>query len=173
MIAASVRPSGLKASALTSPPVFRRDAPTRVRLSASQSAIPSCFNPTAIRRPSGLNRPGWSSYVGSKTPSSVKVNDRTMQRRPELEAFAAEHDLVLVTIADLILYRRHREKLVRRVSEARIPTQYGDFTAHVFESLLDGRNAYLSDGVQQVLGRAPRDFTDFAREAAAAGTWKP
>src|SRR6185436_19372524 len=46
--------------------------------------------------------------------------------------------LVLVTIADLIRYRRHREKLVRRVSEARIPTQYGDFTAHVFESLLDG-----------------------------------
>jgi 3,4-dihydroxy 2-butanone 4-phosphate synthase / GTP cyclohydrolase II len=45
---------------------------------------------------------------------------------------------VLVTIADLIRYRRHFEKLVRRVSEARIPTQYGDFTAHVFESLLDG-----------------------------------
>jgi 3,4-dihydroxy 2-butanone 4-phosphate synthase/GTP cyclohydrolase II len=45
---------------------------------------------------------------------------------------------VLLTIADLIRYRRHREKLVRRVSQARIPTQYGEFTAHVFESLLDG-----------------------------------
>jgi len=44
---------------------------------------------------------------------------------------------VLVTIADLIRFRRHHEKLVRRVSEARIPTQYGDFTAHVFSSLLD------------------------------------
>ncbi|MDH6515694.1 uncharacterized protein YbjT (DUF2867 family) [Streptomyces sp. SAI-135] len=41
-----------------------------------------------------------------------------------------------------------------------------------FEQLLDGRNAYLSDGVRQVLGRAPRDFTEFARKAAAAGTWK-
>ncbi|MDH6566995.1 uncharacterized protein YbjT (DUF2867 family) [Streptomyces sp. SAI-117] len=41
-----------------------------------------------------------------------------------------------------------------------------------FEQLLDGRNAYLSDGVRQVLGRAPRDFTEFAREAEAAGTWK-
>jgi 3,4-dihydroxy 2-butanone 4-phosphate synthase/GTP cyclohydrolase II len=60
-----------------------------------------------------------------------------MQRRPQLEAFAAEHGLVLVTIADLIRFRRHHEKLVRRVSEARIPTQYGDFTAHVFASLLD------------------------------------
>jgi 3,4-dihydroxy 2-butanone 4-phosphate synthase/GTP cyclohydrolase II len=69
--------------------------------------------------------------------AEIVNDDGTMQRRPDLEAFAAEHGLVLVTIADLIRYRRHREKLVRRVSEARIPTQYGDFTAHVFESLLD------------------------------------
>lgn len=41
-----------------------------------------------------------------------------------------------------------------------------------FEQLLDGRNAYLSDGIQQVLAREPRDFTDFAREEATAGTWK-
>lgn len=41
-----------------------------------------------------------------------------------------------------------------------------------FEQLLDGRNAYLSDGVQRVLAREPRDFTDFAREEATAGTWK-
>ncbi len=69
--------------------------------------------------------------------AEIVNDDGTMQRRPDLEAFAAEHGLVLVTIADLIRFRRHREKLVRRVSEARIPTQYGDFTAHVFESLLD------------------------------------
>jgi 3,4-dihydroxy 2-butanone 4-phosphate synthase/GTP cyclohydrolase II len=69
--------------------------------------------------------------------AEIVNDDGTMQRMPDLEAFAAEHGLVLVTIADLIRYRRHREKLVRRVSEARIPTQYGDFTAHVFESLLD------------------------------------
>jgi 3,4-dihydroxy 2-butanone 4-phosphate synthase/GTP cyclohydrolase II len=69
--------------------------------------------------------------------AEIVNDDGTMQRRPDLEAFAAEHELVLVTIADLIRFRRHHEKLVRRVSEARIPTQYGDFTAHVFESLLD------------------------------------
>src|SRR5439155_7342444 len=69
--------------------------------------------------------------------AEIVNDDGTMQRRPQLEAFATEHDLVLVTIADLIRFRRHREKLVRRVSEARIPTQYGDFTAHVFASLLD------------------------------------
>jgi 3,4-dihydroxy 2-butanone 4-phosphate synthase / GTP cyclohydrolase II len=70
--------------------------------------------------------------------AEIVNDDGTMQRMPDLEAFADEHELVLVTIADLIRYRRHFEKLVRRVSEARIPTQYGDFTAHVFESLLDG-----------------------------------
>jgi 3,4-dihydroxy 2-butanone 4-phosphate synthase/GTP cyclohydrolase II len=68
----------------------------------------------------------------------VVNDDGTMARLPQLEAFAAEHGLHLITIADLIRYRRHREKLVRRVSEARIPTRHGDFTAYVFESLLDG-----------------------------------
>jgi 3,4-dihydroxy 2-butanone 4-phosphate synthase/GTP cyclohydrolase II len=70
--------------------------------------------------------------------SEIVNDDGTMQRLPDLERFAAEHGLVLLSIADLIRYRRHREKLVRRVSQARIPTQYGEFTAHVFESLLDG-----------------------------------
>ncbi|MCF1645779.1 NmrA family transcriptional regulator [Streptomyces indiaensis] len=41
----------------------------------------------------------------------------------------------------------------------------------IFDTLLDGRNAYVSDGVREVLGRAPRDFGDFVREEAAAGTW--
>jgi 3,4-dihydroxy 2-butanone 4-phosphate synthase/GTP cyclohydrolase II len=70
--------------------------------------------------------------------AEVVNDDGTMARMPRLEAFAAEHGLQLISIADLIRYRRHREKLVRRVSEARIPTRHGDFTGYVFESLLDG-----------------------------------
>ena len=70
--------------------------------------------------------------------AEVVNDDGTMARMPQLEKFAAEHSLHLITIADLIRYRRHSEKLVRRVSEARIPTKHGDFTAYVFESLLDG-----------------------------------
>jgi 3,4-dihydroxy 2-butanone 4-phosphate synthase / GTP cyclohydrolase II len=61
-----------------------------------------------------------------------------MARLPQLDAFAAEHGLKLISIADLIRYRRQREKLVRRVAEARIPTQWGDFTAFAYESILDG-----------------------------------
>ncbi len=61
-----------------------------------------------------------------------------MARRDELEVFAAEHDLTLITIADLIAYRRRFEKQIERVAEARIPTRHGDFRAIGFDSLLDG-----------------------------------
>lgn len=42
---------------------------------------------------------------------------------------------------------------------------------YLFPEVLDGRNAFLGDGVQQALGRAPRDFGDYARAAAATGVW--
>jgi len=47
-----------------------------------------------------------------------------------------------------------------------------DIVTEIARETLDGRNAYLGDGVQRALGRAPRDFTDFARTAAAVGCWK-
>jgi 3,4-dihydroxy 2-butanone 4-phosphate synthase/GTP cyclohydrolase II len=56
-------------------------------------------------------------------------DDGTMMRLPDLQRFAEEHELVLVTIADLIAYRRRTEQLVTRVAEARLPTEYGEFTA--------------------------------------------
>jgi 3,4-dihydroxy 2-butanone 4-phosphate synthase / GTP cyclohydrolase II len=61
-----------------------------------------------------------------------------MARLPDLEAFTEAHGLVMLSIADLVRYRRQREKLVRRVSEARIPTDFGDFTAYAYQSVLDG-----------------------------------
>ncbi|MFJ3668995.1 NmrA family transcriptional regulator [Streptomyces sp. NPDC090106] len=51
-----------------------------------------------------------------------------------------------------------------------VPPEEAEFLVEVFEGLLDGRNARLTDTVREVLGRAPRDFGDFVREAA--GTWK-
>ncbi|QBI21552.1 bifunctional 3,4-dihydroxy-2-butanone-4-phosphate synthase/GTP cyclohydrolase II [Egibacter rhizosphaerae] len=65
-------------------------------------------------------------------------DDGTMMRLPELTAFARDHDLPIISIADLISYRRRYEKLVRRVAEATIPTPYGPFTAIGYESLVDG-----------------------------------
>jgi 3,4-dihydroxy 2-butanone 4-phosphate synthase / GTP cyclohydrolase II len=68
----------------------------------------------------------------------VSEDKVSMARLPELEQLAADHGLALITIADLIRYRRRNEKLVRRVAEARIPTRAGDYTAYVYESILDG-----------------------------------
>jgi 3,4-dihydroxy 2-butanone 4-phosphate synthase/GTP cyclohydrolase II len=68
----------------------------------------------------------------------VSADRLSMARRPELEAFAKEHDLVLVTIADLVRYRRQTERLVRRVASAKIPTEWGDFECIAYESELDG-----------------------------------
>ncbi|HVE97063.1 MAG TPA: bifunctional 3,4-dihydroxy-2-butanone-4-phosphate synthase/GTP cyclohydrolase II [Pseudonocardiaceae bacterium] len=65
-------------------------------------------------------------------------DDGEMARRDELEVFAAEHRLALITIADMIAYRRRFEKQVERVAEARIPTRHGDFRAVGFDSVLDG-----------------------------------
>ncbi|HEX2038517.1 MAG TPA: bifunctional 3,4-dihydroxy-2-butanone-4-phosphate synthase/GTP cyclohydrolase II [Acidimicrobiales bacterium] len=63
-----------------------------------------------------------------------------MARLPELERFAEEHELLLISIAGLIRYRRQNEKLVKRIAEARIPTPYGEFSCFAYESLLDGEH---------------------------------
>ncbi|MEV6753247.1 NAD(P)H-binding protein [Streptomyces sp. NPDC051214] len=58
------------------------------------------------------------------------------------------------------------------LAEFGVPAEETAFLVELFETQLDGRNAYLSEGVREVLGREPRDFADFAREQAEAGVWK-
>ncbi|MGO0121757.1 bifunctional 3,4-dihydroxy-2-butanone-4-phosphate synthase/GTP cyclohydrolase II [Desulfothermobacter acidiphilus] len=69
----------------------------------------------------------------------IMKDDGTMARVPELMEFARLHGLKIITIADLIGYRRRTERLVQRVGAARLPTRYGEFTAVAYESLLDGK----------------------------------
>jgi 3,4-dihydroxy 2-butanone 4-phosphate synthase / GTP cyclohydrolase II len=80
------------------------------------------------------------------------VNDKKddMARVPELERFADEHGLLMISIADLVRHRRQTEKLVKRIGEARIPTQWGDFSCYAFESVLDGEQhlAFVRGAVQ-------------------------
>lgn len=60
--------------------------------------------------------------------------DGTMARRPDLDKFAEKHGLKIATIADLIKFRQHKERLVRRVSQANMPTMFGDFTIIAYHS---------------------------------------
>ncbi|MGZ4162788.1 MAG: 3,4-dihydroxy-2-butanone-4-phosphate synthase [Tumebacillaceae bacterium] len=68
----------------------------------------------------------------------VLKQDGTMARVPDLQVIAEEHDLKMITIADLIAYRKDRERLVDRVASTELPTDFGDFTVHVYRSQLDG-----------------------------------
>jgi len=53
-----------------------------------------------------------------------------------------------------------------------VPADFVALLSYLFNEVLDGRNAHLTDGVQRALGRAPRDFTDYAQDASAAGAWQ-
>ncbi len=69
----------------------------------------------------------------------IMNDDGTMARLPQLELFAREHGLKMLTIESLIRYRMQYEKLVCRISEVSMPTEYGLFTAIGYESVLDGQ----------------------------------
>ena len=70
----------------------------------------------------------------------IMNDDGTMARLPALQKFARKHKLKICTIADLIEYRRTREKLVERVETIKLPTDYGDFDLHLYRSKLDGQH---------------------------------
>lgn len=65
-------------------------------------------------------------------------DDGTMMRAPDCRKFADEHGLVMVSIADLIKFRRRTEKQVKRVATTKLPTEFGDFTAVGYSSDIDG-----------------------------------
>ncbi len=143
---------------------FRHGTSTGISAADRAATIAALIDPAT--RPSDLARPGHMYPLryreggvlrrGGHTEAAVDLarlaglypagvlcevvsEDKTaMARLPELIRFAQNHGLLLVSIADLIRYRRQREKLVKRVTEARIPTEWGDFTGYVYESLLDG-----------------------------------
>jgi len=88
----------------------------------------------------------------------VMKDDGTMARVPDLIEFCAKHELKLVTIADLIEYRRRHEKLVEREVSVRMPTAYGEFTASLFRETLTGKQHIALvkgdvDGADDVLVR--------------------
>ncbi len=142
---------------------YRHGTSTGISAADRAATIQALIDPTT--RPGDLARPGHIfplryaeggvlkraghteaavdlARMAGMAPSGVLCeivnDDGTMARVPDLVEFCKKHDLLLISIASLIRYRRQHEKLVKRVSEARIPTQWGDFTCYVYESLLDG-----------------------------------
>jgi 3,4-dihydroxy 2-butanone 4-phosphate synthase / GTP cyclohydrolase II len=128
--------------------------------SPADLARPGHIFPLRYREGGTLNRAGHTeaavdlARMAGLYPAGVLCeivnDDGTMARVPDLEKFCAEHDLLMISIADLVRYRRQSEKLVRRVAEARIPTDWGDFTCYAYESLVDGEThlAFVKGAVQ-------------------------
>jgi 3,4-dihydroxy 2-butanone 4-phosphate synthase/GTP cyclohydrolase II len=82
----------------------------------------------------------------------IMNDDGTMARLPELEIFAAKHDLKIISVEQLIRFRREREILVRRTAEARLPTVHGEWTIMSYESDLD-----LKEAIALVMGDISTD----------------
>lgn len=74
---------------------------------------------------------------GAGVICEIMNDDGTMARMPDLQKFAAEHDMKIATIADLIAYRSRKDSLVRRIAEAKMPTCYGEFTIVAYENDVD------------------------------------
>jgi len=84
------------------------------------------------------------AHLAGLTPAGVVCevmkDDGTMARVPDLVDFCARHGLKMITVADLIEYRRRHEKLVERTSSVRLPTAYGEFVAMAFRESLTGKH---------------------------------
>lgn len=119
----------------------------------SDLARPGHIFPLRAREGGVLMRPGQTegsvdlSRLAGMKPAGVICEimneDGTMARMPELEVFAAKHDLLILTIEDLIEYRRRREQLVeRRVTAVELPTEWGGFQMHLYRSRTDGKEHF-------------------------------
>ncbi len=113
-------------------------------------ARPGHVFPLRARKGGVLVRPGQTeasvdlARLAGLTPAGVICeimnDDGTMARLPQLEVFAKEHGLKIISVADLIRYRMQNELLVTKTASARIPTIYGEFTATTYRNELNGES---------------------------------
>ncbi|MDX2813602.1 bifunctional 3,4-dihydroxy-2-butanone-4-phosphate synthase/GTP cyclohydrolase II [Streptomyces sp. NBC_00510] len=130
------------------------DRATTIRLLASGDSVPGDFvrpgHVFPLRAKSGgvLTRNGHTeagvdlARLAGLRPAAAIVEianeDGTMARLPELVHFARKHGLAIISIEDLVTYRRSSEPTVRREAETRLPTAFGDFRAYGYRSTVDG-----------------------------------
>ncbi|KAL5563910.1 hypothetical protein UlMin_033657 [Ulmus minor] len=134
--------------------VSARDRATTVLALASRDSKPDDFNrpghifPLKYREGGVLKRAGHTeasvdlAVLAGLDPFAILCevvdDDGSMARLPKLRQFAQQENLKIISIADLIRYRRKRDKLVEHSAAARIPTMWGPFTAYCYRSILDG-----------------------------------
>jgi 3,4-dihydroxy 2-butanone 4-phosphate synthase/GTP cyclohydrolase II len=127
-------------------------------------ARPGHIFPLRAKKGGVLVRPGQTeasvdlARIAGLNPSAVICeimnDDGTMARMPQLEEFAALHNLKIISVADLVRYRMQKEILVRRAVEADLPTVYGLFRAVAFENVLSGE-VHLAMVMGDVAGERP------------------
>ncbi|KAE9450025.1 hypothetical protein C3L33_18080, partial [Rhododendron williamsianum] len=134
--------------------VSARDRATTILALASRESKPEDFNrpghifPLKYREGGVLKRAGHTeasvdlAVLGGLEPVAVLCeivdDDGSMARLPKLRQFAQAENLKIISIADLIRYRRKRDKLVEKAADAPIPTMWGPFKSYCYRSLLDG-----------------------------------
>ncbi|XP_042505255.1 bifunctional riboflavin biosynthesis protein RIBA 1, chloroplastic-like isoform X3 [Macadamia integrifolia] len=134
--------------------VSARDRATTILALASRDSKPEDFNrpghifPLKYREGGVLKRAGHTeasvdlATLAGLEPAAllceVVDDDGSMARLPKLQQFAKRENLKIISVADLIRYRRKRERLVERASAAPLPLKWGPFTAYCYKSLLDG-----------------------------------
>ncbi|XP_042062776.1 bifunctional riboflavin biosynthesis protein RIBA 1, chloroplastic-like isoform X2 [Salvia splendens] len=134
--------------------VSARDRAATILALASKDSKPEDFNrpghifPLKYREGGVLKRAGHTeaavdlAMLAGSDPAGVLCeivdDDGSMARLPRLMQFVQQENLKIISIADLIRYRRKRDRLVERASAARIPTMWGPFTAHCYRSVIDG-----------------------------------
>lgn len=137
----------------------------------SDLARPGHVFPLRARAGGVLMRPGQTEgsvdlarMAGLKAAGvicEIMNEDGTMARMPELEVFAKKHAIPILTIEDMIEYRRHREVLVeRRVTAVELPTSYGGFQMHLYKSLTDDKEHFA---LTYNWGEAPAENAKFPR----------
>ncbi len=105
----------------------------------------------------------------------IMNDDGTMARMPELEIFAEKHGLKIISVADLVRYRIHKEMLVRRIVEADLPTQFGTFRTVLYENGVNGETHLamamgdVSNATEPVLVRVQTENVTFAMFGASLG----
>src|SRR3954447_23094556 len=70
----------------------------------------------------------------------IMNEDGTMSRLPELEQFAEQHEIKIISVASLIEYRRRTEKLIRKIAQTTLPTDFGTWSLHIYESVVDDKH---------------------------------